>query len=299
MKLDYAQLSALAAILRLGSFEAAAAELGVTPSAVSQRLKALEERVGTTLVRRGQPCTGTDAGRRLAAHADAVRLLESQLGRDLDGLVPSASAPRLRLAANADSLATWLVPALAKQPDLQFDVVVDDQDHSLDWLARGEVAAAVTSHAAPVAGCDSFALGNLRYIPTATPEFMSRWFPQGVTAESLSQAPMLRFNRKDALQARWIGTVSDSPLSPPTHHIASSSGFVKGALSGLGWAMNPELMVRADLLSGRLVSLLPDAHLDVPLFWQVNRIVAPAVETLTRAIRREAVAQLVATAPAA
>ena len=147
MKLDYAQLQALAVILHTGSFEAAALELGVTQSAVSQRLKSLEDRVGTLLVHRGQPCTGTNTGRRLAAHMTNVGLLEQDLSRDLGALVPGQGTP-VRIAVNADSLATWFLPALAKVDGMLFDLVVDDQEYSADWLRRGEVTAAITSHPA-------------------------------------------------------------------------------------------------------------------------------------------------------
>src|SRR5256885_4708517 len=75
--LDYAGLEALAAVVREGSFERAARKLHVTPSAVSQRIKLLEERVGQVLVLRGQPCSGTDAGRRLCLHLEQVALLEN------------------------------------------------------------------------------------------------------------------------------------------------------------------------------------------------------------------------------
>ena len=60
--LDYAALSALVSVVREGSFERAARALHVTPSAISQRIRLLEERVGCTLVVRGQPCRAIDVG---------------------------------------------------------------------------------------------------------------------------------------------------------------------------------------------------------------------------------------------
>jgi LysR family transcriptional regulator (chromosome initiation inhibitor) len=75
--LDYAALSALAAVIREGSFERAARALNVTPSAISQRIRLLEERVGCAL--RDQPCRATETGRRLCQHVDRVRLLEQEL----------------------------------------------------------------------------------------------------------------------------------------------------------------------------------------------------------------------------
>ena len=287
MTLDYAHLKALAAILHTGSFEGAAAELGVTQSAVSQRLKALEDRVGALLVHRGQPCTGTDAGRRLAAHAANVNLLEQGLARDLTALVPAEDTP-VRIAVNADSLATWFLTALSKVEGFLFDLVVDDQEYSADWLRRGEVSAAITSHDRAVSGCDCHALGPLRYIATASPAFMDRHFAKGVTADTLAHAPMLRFDRKDYLQARWMETYMGRKLSPPSHRLPSSQGFVEASLLGLGWGMNPELLVQDHIAAGRLVPLLPDAPYDTPLYWQCSRLLGEALTPLTRAVRREA-----------
>ncbi|SFM51388.1 LysR family transcriptional regulator ArgP [Shimia aestuarii] len=291
MQIDYAQLSALAAILRTGSFDGAAAALGITQSAVSQRLKALEERVGTPLVLRGQPCSGTETGRRLAAHLDQVGLLEQDLARDLAGLTPRTA--RLRVAVNADSLATWFLHAAARVPDILFDLVVDDQDFSADWLRRGEVVAAVTAHETPIAGCDSHPLGAIRYLATASPNYMQRWFPEAVTAENIARAPMLRFDAKDRLQQIWMTRHLGRAPTPPSHRLPSSQGFVEACLLGLGWGMNPEALVADHIASGRLVPLLPDAPHDVPLHWQASRLVAPALAPLTREVRRAARSTLI------
>ncbi len=286
MTLDYAHLAALAAILRTGSFEAAAQELGVTQSAVSQRLKALEERVGMPLVLRGTPCEGTETGRRLAAHLDQVGLLEGALRRDLAKLSPRTA--RLRIAVTADSLATWFLKAAALVPDLLFDLVVDDQDFSADWLRRGEVVAAVTAHEAPIAGCDSVALGPMRYIASASPAYMARHLPDGVTSDAIAKAPVLIFDAKDRLQQIWMAQNLDATPNPPSHRLPSSNGFVEACLLGLGWGMNPEPLIRPHLQSGALVPLIPDTSYDTPLYWQSSRLLAPALAPLTKAVRKTA-----------
>ncbi|MDK3018121.1 LysR family transcriptional regulator ArgP [Pseudodonghicola flavimaris] len=296
MQFDAPQLAALAAILRHGSFEAAAADLGVTPSAISQRIKALEERVGAALIRRATPCTATPAGARLAKHAEDIGLLEAQLSRDL-ALEPGPGAARLRLAVNADSLSTWFIPAMAGTADLLFDLVIDDQDHSADWLRQGAVSAAVCAEAAAVAGCDAHPLGALRYIATASPAFMARWFADGVTPAALARAPCMIFNAKDALQRQWIETTFGQRLNPPAHYLPSSTAFVDAALAGLGWGMNPLCLVEEPLRRGALVPLWPDRPLDIALSWQVSRVMAPALRPLTRAVRRAAATVLIPPAP--
>ncbi|NBN76948.1 ArgP/LysG family DNA-binding transcriptional regulator [Microvirga tunisiensis] len=292
MNLDPSQLAALAAILRSGSFEKAALALRVTPSAVSQRLKALEERIGAVLVVRGQPASATEAGQRVLRHAEELALLERGLGRDLN--LDGGGLVTVRLAVNADSLATWLVPAMAELAGegLLFDLMIDDQDHSADWLRRGEVRAAVSGDPDPVQGCDCFALGALTYVPTASPAFRQRWFADGVTRAALARAPALTFNAKDGLQIAWLDKAVGPGLAPPTHWLASTHAFVDAALAGLGWGMNPEPLVRAALAEGRLCELIPGTRLAVPLYWHVSRSVAAALHPVTRALRAAAAAQL-------
>lgn len=290
---DYQQLLTLAAILRHGSFDGAAGELNITQSAVSQRLRALEDRVGEPLIVRASPCRGTELGRRLANHVAEVGLMEARLAADM-GL--DAPTPRIRIAVNADSLAAWIVPALAQAQQevgaLLFDVLVDDQDHSADWLRRGEVAAAVTAQPDPPVGCDSLPLGALRYVATASPAFMTRHFPDGVTAEALAQAPMLTFNHKDRLQLDWLARHIGPKVQPPTHFLPSTQAFIDAAQHGLGWGMNPEPLVKKHILAGELVPLLPDAEHETPLFWQVPRRLNHALAPLTRAMRQSAARHL-------
>ncbi len=289
--LDYPLLAALAAVIRTGSFERAARQLHVTPSAVSQRVKLLEERLGTVLVVRGQPCTGTAAGQRLCQHVERVALLESELRGALPGLSPADGPLTLRIAVNADSLATWFVAAMAELPGCLFDLVLDDQDHSAEWLRKGEVLAAVTASPTPVPGCNSHPLGALRYRATASPDYMRRHFANGVTAEALANAPCLTFNRKDQLQAQWLRMVlndrdpAQAP-TPPTHWLPSTHAFVDGALAGLGWGMNPDPLVADHLAAGRLVELVPGQPLDVPLYWQQSRIAGTALAELSRVALR-------------
>lgn len=285
LMLDYPALAALAEVIRRGSFEAAALALRVTPSAVSQRIRTLEDRMGTVLIDRGPPVRATAPGLRLAAHLDQVRLLEAGLS------MAAPERPVLPLAVNADSLATWVMPALAAVPGL-VDLTIDDQDHALDWLRGGLVAAAITSNSRPVPGCDCLRLGAMRYRATASPDFAARHFPDGATAASLAQAPSLCFNAKDALQSRWAQALTGARLALPMHRIPASQAFADAARLGLGWGMNPELMVRDDLDQGRLVDLAPDLPLDVPLYWQFSRLTGPALAPLTEAIKKAARAAL-------
>ena len=209
--LDYAGLEALAAVLGEGSFERAARRLHLTPSAVSQRIRQLEERTGQVLVLRGAPCTGTEAGRRLSLHVEQVALLENELRRAHPALLQPddhSPAPTLRLAVNADSLSTWFMDAMAAFTaggNELLDICIDDQEHTAQRIRQGDVLAAVTASAAPIAGCNLWPLGSVRYVAAASPAFVARYFAaEGTTAAAMAQAPMMTFDRKDRLQEQWL-----------------------------------------------------------------------------------------------
>ncbi|WP_417244603.1 LysR family transcriptional regulator ArgP [Celeribacter sp.] len=283
---DYPALTALAAVLHSGSFEAAANRLSVTPSAVSQRIKGLEDRLGTVLVLRGTPCTGTETGRRLARHMEEISLMERQLALDL-GQSDKAAPVHIPLAVNADSLATWFCAAMAPLEGLLFQLQIDDQDHSADWLKRGKVMAAVSSRDTPVSGCDLHPLGKLRYLAVATPAFIARHFPDGLTPDALSRAPSMIYDEKDRLPDIWTTARTGRRMSLPTHRIPSTHGFVDAALSGLGWGLNPHQLLEPHLATGRLALLSPDP-LDIPLYWHVSRLSAARLADVTEAVKEAA-----------
>ncbi len=294
--LDYSALTALAAVVREGSFERAARALNVTPSAISQRIRLLEERVGCALVVRGQPCLPTDTGRRLCQHVDRVRLLEQELQGALPALAPDGVARvALPVAVNADSLATWFTPAVAAfaaEAPVLLELTVDDQDHTTEWLRSGAVLAAVTAAARPATGCNSTPLGAMPYLAVASPAFIARHFVGGVGAGSLARAPCLVFNTKDELQARWARRQCHRHVELPRHLLPSPEAFVTGALAGMGWGLQPQALIGQHLRSGALVELVPGTALHVPLHWQHARAASALLDGLGRVVRAAAAAAL-------
>lgn len=284
--LDYSALSALAAVVREGSFERAARTLHVTPSAISQRIRQLEERVGCALVVREQPCRATATGRRLCQHVDHVRLLEQELEGAVPALAPEGIARvPLPVAVNADSLATWFVPALAAfvaEAPVLMEIAVDDQDHTTEWLRSGAVLAAVTSTARPAVGCNSRPLGSMRYLAAASPAFVARHFADGVGAGSLARAPSLVFSSKDDLQARWARRLCPRNVELPRHTLPSSQAFVTASLAGMGWGLHPQALIAPYLENGSLIELVPEQPLDVTLHWQQARAASVLLDGLTR-----------------
>lgn len=284
-------IETLSAVLKEGTFDAAARTLHVTPSAVSQRIKALEQRVGRILVVRAKPVRATAAGEALLRLGQQVALLEGEALRQL-GAEPEAQGPTsLPIAVNADSLTTWLLPPLARiaaREAVVFDLVRDDQDHTAALLVSGAVMAAVASDATPVPGCTSVPLGRMRYRACATPEFVARWFPDGVTASSLAQAPRLDLDRKDTLQARFTRRLARRAVDPPRHFVPASADFAVAARLGLGWAMLPSSHSAAALRAGELVDLAPGRHLDVPLHWHQWNLRSRLIDAVATEVRAEA-----------
>ena len=288
MRIDHAQLRALAAVIREGSFERAALALNVTASAVSQRIKALEDRIGKLLVRRTSPCEATAEGQVLVQLAEQTALLERDAFERIgmaDAELPRASIP---VAVNHDSMETWFPEAalaFAQVSSTTLDLHTEDQDHTAALLRNGSVLGAVTTLADPVQGCRIHALGSMRYVATCTPDFHKRYFSSGVSAQTLAQAPVLVFNRKDALQARFAHKIADpAPWEPPVWWVPSTRAFVQATLGGLGWTMNPLPLVQEHLDAGQLVLLRGRAWEDVPLYWQHWRVNSEAMEALTDSV---------------
>ncbi|MDF2823132.1 MAG: transcriptional regulator, LysR family [Mycobacterium sp.] len=279
------QLAALAAVVESGSFDAAADRLYVTPSAVSQRIKALEQRVGQVLVIREKPCRVTAAGVPLLRLAAQTALLEAEALAETAG--GSVRHTRVAIAVNADSMATWFTAVLAGLPEVLLDIRIEDQDHSAQLLREGAAMGAVTTERTAVPGCRVQALGVMRYIPVADPQFCRRHFSDGFTRESAAQAPSLAWNRSDALQDMLVRKIFRRNIERPVHYIPTAEGFGAAVAAGLGWGMYPEQLAAPALRDGSFERVV-EAHLDVPLYWQCWKLDSTVVTGLTAAVRAAA-----------
>jgi LysR family transcriptional regulator, chromosome initiation inhibitor len=282
--LNPGQLDALVAIAEHGSFEAAARELHITPSAVSQRIRALEAMAGQVLVSRGAPCRPTPHGERLVRLGRQTRLLYDEASAAL-GAVTTVELP---VAVNADSLTTWFRDVLATAAGWDGTAIrlqVEDQAYSQRLLRSGDVLAAVTSDSEAVQGCSVEPLGALHYVPAAAAAFAGRW--RRGSAPDWAAMPTVVFGAKDDLQRDMLRGRGMPQLPPVVHQVPTSGDFLEAVRIGLGWGMLPELQARAGLASGELVRLSGDV-LDVPLFWQRWRLDSPRLTTLTDAVREAA-----------
>jgi len=266
-----------------GTFEAAARSLRVTPSAVSQRLKALETAAGRVLLVRSKPIRVTESGAVVLRMARQVELLVADTATELgDERSPRVTLP---LAVNADSLATWVLPALAPLAgSIGFDLHREDEDHTSELLREGSVMAAVTTQARPVPGCRSVRLGVMRYRPMASPEFVARWFPAGLTPAALAVAPVLVFDRNDDIQHRYLRRRTGRSVDPPVHHVPASSDFRSAIELGFGWGMLPDLQSRTPERDGTVVDLDTDGAIDVVLHWQQWQLRSGLLDRVAEAV---------------
>jgi LysR family transcriptional regulator (chromosome initiation inhibitor) len=288
MDLDLAQLRALDATVREGTLEAAARALHVTPSAVSQRLRALEVATGRVLLVRTKPVRVTESGEVVLRLARQVWLLTADAARELGS---EGDRPSLPIAVNADSMDTWVLPALAPlAADHAFDLHREDQEHTTALLRAGAVMAAITAEARPVPGCTVTPLGRMRYRPMAAPAFAARWFPDGPTPEALRVAPVVVFDRKDDLQHTYLRRRVGPDADPRPHYVPATADYLAAIVLGFGWGMVLDLQ-RATA-GGPLIDLDRDGWVDVVLHWQQWKLRSPSLDRVRAAVEEAARRQL-------
>ncbi|MBK5512032.1 HTH-type transcriptional regulator ArgP [Pseudomonas sp. TH15] len=282
MQLDAKQMQAFLAVVDSGSFEQAAERLNVTPSAVSQRIHALEVRLGSSVVVRGRPCEPTQTGRKLLLYLRRATVLEEEL---LNDLTDEKDHLRVVIAVNGDTLATWFFPALADifvNESILLDVVVDDQDHTYALLESGQVIGCIGTRSEPMRGCFAELLGSMRYQLVASPAFEQRWFAKGLNRTAARKAPVFAYSRKDTLQSDFMqsrfGLHADAY---PTHYLSLPEARLKAIRRGLGYGMVPHMQVSDLLKSRELVDLAPEHFTDVELYWHAWALQSPRMEALS------------------
>ena len=244
MTLDTQQLAAFAAVIEEGSFDAAARRLQITPSAVSQRIKALEQSVGQVLVMREKPAAPTASALPLVRVAAQIALLEAEAIDQLRG--PDHPATRIALAVNADSMATWFAGVFQNLgDDVLVEVLIEDQDHSARLLRDGAVMGAVTTERRPIPGCRVYPLGAVRYLPVASRALRHAVPAERLHAAAAARAPVVSWNRDDALQEVFVRKLFRRSLAAPVHYVPTVEGNAAAIRAGLGWGMYPDTLPRS------------------------------------------------------
>lgn len=284
---DYKLLTALSSIIEMQSFELAANKLFISQSAISQRIKLLEENIGQPILIRSQPIELTAVGEKLLSHFKKVQQLENELLPDLLPEKPTKPM-KISLALNADSMATWFLQAVTpvlKEHLVELNLLIAHEEHTLDKLRTGEAIGAVSVIKKPLKGYRSFELGNMNYCLVSSKSFQKKYFEDGLTKSSLKMAPAISYDHKDDTHERFITKHFGLAASEYyCHSVRSSEAFVELAKQGVAYCLLPELQIKAELASGELIKLCPEKQLIQTLYWHSWVLVKGVNKQISREI---------------
>ena len=245
-------LRAFEAAARHLSFTRAAAELNVTQAAVSQQVKALEDRLGLSLFRRlNRALRLTDAGQSLFAAAnqalDIVAAAVSRLSR-LEG------AGALTVSTLDSIAVTWLVPRLSRFRELHpdIDVRITTTDRLVDF-DRDDVDMAIRYGRGTWPGHSVVRLMSEELFPVCSPALLAKGPPLETPADLRHHTLLHDSMREDWrmwLMAAGVGGVVDATHGPAFQR---SNLVIQAAVVGLGVALARSALVADELASGRLV----------------------------------------------
>lgn len=279
-------LKIFAEILRSGSFEAAAKKLHITPSAVSQRIKQLEEQLGQLLIVRGIPSRPTDVGKKLFRHAQQIQSVEDDFFNELN----QNTNYKISVAVNMDSMDGWFFDAITESANLGIilNLKVEDQQFTESLLREGKVMAAVSTNSRTILGCSTEFLGTMHYTAYASVLFCKQFFSQGDRVKSLIASPAICFNEKDGLQHTFVKLVAGGDIEPVTMFIPSNAAYVEAILRGLGWGMLPDFISERLLRQEKIVKLFPGTSIAVNLYWIRWNTKIPSLDKLSVCVRNAA-----------
>lgn len=280
------QSEAFLAIAETGSFELAAIQLNITASAVTLRLQTLEKQLGQVLILRERPCRVTPMGKTLLQHLQHIRLMESDLLQNFQGKHQASAFYKLKIATNADSLATWLLAALqqsVQQQNILLDLKIDDQTQTHHLLEAGLVNACISTEKTAMHGCHTHALGKMTYRMVASKAFYQQYFKNDISREVLKNTPAVIFNEKDQLHQQILTQhFGLTQTMFPYHSVPSSTAFAEAILLSFGYGLLPDFQIENRIQNGQLIEIMPFAQIQIPLYWHHWKRQSPQLEALTQ-----------------
>ncbi|ERM59840.1 MULTISPECIES: LysR family transcriptional regulator ArgP [Vibrio] len=285
--LDYKWIEALDAVVKQRSFERAAEQLYISQSAVSQRIKQLEKWIAQPALVRENPPRPTPAGKKLLGLYRRVRLLEHELVPEL--MNEEGSQPlSISIATNADSLATWLLPALSDvmtSRQVELNLAIHGESRTIEKIKSGEVAGAISLESQAIPGCSADYLGRMDYVCVSSPDFHERYFSEGVNYVTLSKAPAVSYDQYDDLHKKFLHDHFNVPRDSVINHtVGSSEAFVRLALSGVAYCLIPRLQIIEELESGALIDITPGFLLSYRIYWHHWQLESGVLKEISQAI---------------
>lgn len=283
--LDYKLLQAFASVVQEGGFEKAAAVIHITQSAISQRVKQLEEQFGQILLLRTNPPVPTPAGKSVLKLYHQVKHLEEDLRLALepDEKNQFISIP---IGVNADTLDTWFYDAVEpflKKEKVVLDLSVDDQENTHRFLRDGKVLGCISIRETAIQGCNISHIGDIFYRLLAAPSYIKKWFPEGVTFEALKKAPAICFTRRDELNVKLFNQIfKTTPKGMPIHYAPTSVMFINLLKNGIGYGVLPDQQSKELIDSGSIVDLFPGDAVCVRLFWHCWNLKSRLLQSLSK-----------------
>lgn len=263
------------------NFRRASAEVALTPAALSQRIKQLEDQLGCVLFDRSSRHVAlTPAGTALLERArpalDALRACAE---------VADSAPSRLRIVIGTrfELGMSFLVPVVLElrsaKPQWRIELAFGSGPEILARLERGAVDAIITS--APVADADweSFVLHPESYVMVAAPSLVSRT-PLRVAADA--QAHVLLDIDGDLPLGRYALSVSPGLSFADVWRVGTGAAVQQLAIAGEGIAVLPLHMVEVDLREQRLVRVLPELALLGDTFRLIHRRASPLADALAQ-----------------
>lgn len=284
---DYKLLEAMNAVFEQGSFELGARRLHITQSATSQRIRQLEETIGSPVMIRSSPPHLTEVGHKLLEHYRKVKLLESELDLGAGKRLQQS----VQVALNRDSLALWFIDAvtpLLQTSELVLELIAVDEKYTHERLKEGSVLACVSSRKRSLQGCKVQELGSMRYHLVSTPSFRDKWFSDGLDTQSVSSAPGVVFDSDDHSLQLFLSSQLKTSVHPVAHKVPAISEYVSFVKSGFGYGLLAASQIENEVKSGELVHLAPGQCLEVPLYWHTWQLETKLTKKLSEAVLKGA-----------
>lgn len=276
---DYPYLETLRAVEKEGTYERAAQALGITRSAISQKISLLEDRWRTTTTTRN-PVSVTKHGSRLCRHLDQVQLLEAKLVFNAGHLFDTSEIQphAIKLLFDTDLLPTGFLDNLIlfvdSQNDFEFEIIRATLQTIQSQTNSDSVAAAISSNWTQSANFQIHSLGTQPFIAVAHPEFAEEYFAEGLSPSAFRGVPCVTYGGTSDISEQFLAQAFGCFIETRATRLHSNSGVLKACLKQKGWAVLPPAYLHDYLENGSLVELMPDNRLSIDLYFYVSRFIS-------------------------